>query len=187
MVRNLSWPAVSHICSLTRFPSSSIVRILKSMPIVVMNDGVNESSLKRNRQHDFPTPESPMSNSLIYIFAESFKQSVPAVLNFLSQLHPSYPFSSSQHLLVGEYSRTSRTIGSGKWKGGYLPENHSSCYSTSWAREDMLPPPRSRFFSPWGLLWKPTGYQFQRVTLDAVGCDGIVGGFCCGQQMVFPE
>lgn len=36
------------------------------MPIVVMNDGVKESSLKRNRQHDLPTPESPISNSLIY-------------------------------------------------------------------------------------------------------------------------
>ena len=36
------------------------------MPIVVMNDGVKESSLKRNRQHDLPTPESPINNSLIY-------------------------------------------------------------------------------------------------------------------------
>jgi len=33
-----------------------MVRILKSMPMVVMNEGVNESSLKRSRQHDFPTP-----------------------------------------------------------------------------------------------------------------------------------
>lgn len=30
-----------------------------------MKEGVNESSLKRRRQHDLPTPESPMSNSLI--------------------------------------------------------------------------------------------------------------------------
>ena len=66
MVRKRSWPAVSHICSFTRLPSSSIVRILKSMPMVVMNEGVNESSLKRNRQHDLPTPESPMRRSLIY-------------------------------------------------------------------------------------------------------------------------
>jgi hypothetical protein len=35
------------------------------MPIVVMNEGVKESSLNRKRQHDFPTPESPISNSLI--------------------------------------------------------------------------------------------------------------------------
>lgn len=48
-----------------RLPSSSIVRILKSMPMVVMKDGVKESSLKRSRQHDFPTPESPMRSSLI--------------------------------------------------------------------------------------------------------------------------
>ena len=65
MVRKRSWPAVSQICSLTRLPSSSMVRILKSMPMVVMNDGVNESSLNRSRQHDLPTPESPMRRSLI--------------------------------------------------------------------------------------------------------------------------
>ena len=66
MVRKRSWPAVSQICSLTRLPSSSMVRILKSMPMVVMKDGVNESSLKRSRQHDLPTPESPMRSSLIW-------------------------------------------------------------------------------------------------------------------------
>src|SRR5687767_9320252 len=43
-----------------------MVRILKSIPIVVMKDGVKESSLKRRRQHDLPTPESPISRSLIY-------------------------------------------------------------------------------------------------------------------------
>ena len=42
-----------------------MVLILKSMPMVVMKDGVKESSLKRSRQHDLPTPESPMSRSLI--------------------------------------------------------------------------------------------------------------------------
>ena len=31
-------------------------RTLKSMPIVVMNDGVQLSSQKRRRRHDFPTP-----------------------------------------------------------------------------------------------------------------------------------
>lgn len=66
MVLKRSWPAVSHICSFTRLPSSSIVRILKSMPMVVIKDGVNESSLKRSRQHDLPTPESPIRRSLIW-------------------------------------------------------------------------------------------------------------------------
>jgi hypothetical protein len=66
MVRKRSWPAVSHICSFTRLPSSSMVRILKSMPMVVMKDGVKESSLKRNKQHDLPTPESPIKRSLIW-------------------------------------------------------------------------------------------------------------------------
>jgi hypothetical protein len=41
------------------------VRILKSMPIVVMKEGVKESSEKRSRQQDFPTPESPIRRSLI--------------------------------------------------------------------------------------------------------------------------
>jgi hypothetical protein len=30
-----------------------------------MKDGVKESSLNRSKQHDFPTPESPISRSLI--------------------------------------------------------------------------------------------------------------------------
>lgn len=42
-----------------------MVRILKSIPIVVMNEGVKESSLNLSRQHDFPTPESPINRSLI--------------------------------------------------------------------------------------------------------------------------
>lgn len=66
MVRKRSWPAVSQICSLTRLLSSSMVRILKSMPMVVMNEGVKLSSEKRSRQHDLPTPESPMRRSLIW-------------------------------------------------------------------------------------------------------------------------
>ena len=40
-----------------RLPSSSMVRILKSMPIVVMKEGVHASSQKRRRRHDLPTPE----------------------------------------------------------------------------------------------------------------------------------
>ena len=42
-----------------------------AMPMVVMNEGVNESSLNRNRQHDFPTPESPINNSLICIYKKA--------------------------------------------------------------------------------------------------------------------
>ena len=44
-----------------------MVLILKSMPIVVINDGVKLSSEKRSRQHDFPTPESPIRSSFIYM------------------------------------------------------------------------------------------------------------------------
>ena len=35
------------------------------MPMVVMKEGVKESSLKRSRQQDLPTPESPMRRSFI--------------------------------------------------------------------------------------------------------------------------
>lgn len=98
IVRNRSCPAVSHIWSLMRLPSSSMVRILKSIlsgshklitshrhhtfqyhniyirlrvstanycsvpvskrthPIVVMKLVVKESSEKRRRRQDFPTP-----------------------------------------------------------------------------------------------------------------------------------
>ncbi len=39
-----------------RFPSNSIVLILKSIPMVVMKDGVKESSEKRRSRQLFPTP-----------------------------------------------------------------------------------------------------------------------------------
>ena len=64
MVRKRSCPAVSQICSLIVLPSSSIVRILKSTPIVEMYDSVYVSSAKRSSRHDLPTPESPISSSL---------------------------------------------------------------------------------------------------------------------------
>ena len=35
------------------------------MPIVVMNEGVHASSQKRSSKHDLPTPESPISSSLM--------------------------------------------------------------------------------------------------------------------------
>ena len=56
IVLNRSWPAVSQIWSLILLPSNSIVRILKSIPMVVMKEGVNESSENLKSKHDFPTP-----------------------------------------------------------------------------------------------------------------------------------
>ena len=56
-----------------------MVLILKSIPIVVMNEGVKESSLNRSRQHDLPTPESPIRSSLIYMtrrVSESYQEAV---------------------------------------------------------------------------------------------------------------
>lgn len=39
-----------------RFPSNSMVLILKSIPMVVMKEGVHASSQNRSKRHDFPTP-----------------------------------------------------------------------------------------------------------------------------------
>lgn len=56
MVRNLSCPAVSQICNFT-FDSPMVMDlILKSMPMVVMNEEVKESSEYRNNKQDLPTP-----------------------------------------------------------------------------------------------------------------------------------
>ena len=66
IVRNCSWPAVSQIWSLTRFPSRLIVLILKSMPMVVMNVEENVSFAYRRRSDVFPTAESPIISSLIW-------------------------------------------------------------------------------------------------------------------------
>jgi hypothetical protein len=84
MVRNRSWPAVSHIChythnervvssltelkgeltkdehtcNLMRLPSNWIFLILKSMPMVVMNVGEKESLAYLSSRQVFPTPKS---------------------------------------------------------------------------------------------------------------------------------
>lgn len=50
------------ICNFIRFPSNSIVLILKSIPIVVIKEGVQASSQNLNKRQDLPTPESPISN-----------------------------------------------------------------------------------------------------------------------------
>lgn len=58
MVRKRSCPAVSQICNFIRFPSNSIVLILKSIPIVVMKLGENESSQNLSNKQLFPTPKT---------------------------------------------------------------------------------------------------------------------------------
>ena len=49
-----------------RFPSSSMVLILKSMPMVVMKEGVQASSQKRSSRHDFPTPVKIRYFSIVF-------------------------------------------------------------------------------------------------------------------------
>jgi hypothetical protein len=56
IVLNRSWPAVSQICNFTLESPQRIDFILKSIPIVVINDEVNESSEYRRSRQDFPTP-----------------------------------------------------------------------------------------------------------------------------------
>jgi hypothetical protein len=51
--------------------------ILKSMPIVVINVGENESLAYRRRRHVFPTPLSPIISNLICISKEL---SLPAIV-----------------------------------------------------------------------------------------------------------
>ena len=58
---------VRTICSFIRLPSSSMVRILKSMPIVVMKEGVHASSQNLSRRQDFPTPVGPNVIRVVHI------------------------------------------------------------------------------------------------------------------------
>lgn len=64
-VLGLGWSdELRTIWSLMRLPSSSIVRILKSIPMVVMKEGVHASSQKRRRRHDLPTPRGWLRNKM---------------------------------------------------------------------------------------------------------------------------
>ena len=56
MVRNLSCPAVSHICNLIVFVSKSTERILKSTPMVEIYESVYLSSTNLDNKHDLPVP-----------------------------------------------------------------------------------------------------------------------------------
>lgn len=62
---NLSWPAVSQIWSLIRFPGSISTNLeKKSTPTVGSETWAKRPSVKRRIRHDFPTVESPMTISL---------------------------------------------------------------------------------------------------------------------------
>ena len=60
MVLNLSYPAVSHIYNLTPTPATLTLLNLKSTPMVVKYISLKESSQKRRRSEDLPTPLLPM-------------------------------------------------------------------------------------------------------------------------------
>lgn len=113
------------------------MRILKSIPIVVMKDGVKESSLNRSRQHDLPTPESPISSSLIYrARAGSVSK---RVLGTPIHFHPGDRAQERQ--LPARHHRGLRfwlALGVGEPAGGarpslVVPGNHS-CDCSTWQR-----------------------------------------------------
>jgi hypothetical protein len=82
MALYLSWPAVSHICALTVFPSiytganksttkesyvstlTSMLLVANSTPIVDFDSEQNSFLVKRESKLDFPTPESPIRTTL---------------------------------------------------------------------------------------------------------------------------
>lgn len=80
MVLNLSCPAVSQTCNLIFLPLLSMVLILKSIPIVVMNDGLNLSSTNLNNKQDFPTPESPTNNNFMIMSYDLDGAALPLIM-----------------------------------------------------------------------------------------------------------
>jgi len=107
-----------------------MVRILKSIPIVVMKLGVKLSSLKRSKQHDFPTPESPIRSSFICTKKQDPRQhssplsSVSLCLSFsLPQLSTSWRNNSSSYASM---SSLFRLLSPRMHKRMCVPESRSS-------------------------------------------------------------
>ena len=51
---------VSQICALITFPSTLMLRVANSTPIVDFDSRLNSFRVKRERRLDLPTPESPI-------------------------------------------------------------------------------------------------------------------------------
>ncbi len=58
-----SWPAVSQICALMVFPSTWMLRVANSTPIVDLDSRLNSLRVKRESRLLLPTPESPISTT----------------------------------------------------------------------------------------------------------------------------
>lgn len=63
MARYRSWPAVSQICAFIVFPSTWMLLVANSTPMVLLLSRLNSLRVKRDRRLLFPTPESPINTT----------------------------------------------------------------------------------------------------------------------------
>lgn len=63
MARYLSWPAVSQIWAFIVFPSTWMLLVANSTPMVLLLSRLNSLRVKRDRRLLFPTPESPINTT----------------------------------------------------------------------------------------------------------------------------
>ena len=60
MARYRSCPAVSQICALIVLPSTLMLRVANSTPIVLLDSRLNSFRVNLESRLDLPTPESPI-------------------------------------------------------------------------------------------------------------------------------
>lgn len=60
IARYRSCPAVSHICAFIVFPSTWMLLVANSTPMVLLLSRLNSFRVNRDRRLLFPTPESPI-------------------------------------------------------------------------------------------------------------------------------
>ena len=65
MARYRSCPAVSQICAFIVFPSTWMLLVANSTPMVLLLSRLNSLRVKRDRRLLFPTPESPINTTEI--------------------------------------------------------------------------------------------------------------------------
>lgn len=63
MARYRSWPAVSQIWAFIVFPSTWMLLVANSTPMVLLLSRLNSLRVKRDRRLLFPTPESPINTT----------------------------------------------------------------------------------------------------------------------------
>lgn len=63
MARYRSCPAVSQICAFIVFPSTWMLLVANSTPMVLLLSRLNSLRVKRDRRLLFPTPESPINTT----------------------------------------------------------------------------------------------------------------------------